>query len=329
MAKSRKDILVTGAAGFIGSHVAEQLLAAGHRVTAFIRYTSTGTAGFLESLDETLKPNLRCIAGDIRNRDDVCRAVSGSDTVIHLAAHIAIPYSYLAPDDFLLVNAGGTMNLLQAAREAGTSRIVLLSTSEVYGTARYTPIDENHPQVAQSPYSASKIAADKIGESFHRSFGLPVVIARPFNTYGPRQSARAVIPTIILQALRGNTVKLGNVDTRRDLNFVKDTAAALNKIALSKKGVGEQVNICSGIDYSIADIVARVADRLGKKLTIKTDRRRVRPKKSEVSQLLGDGSKAEKLFGLPKKTTIEEGLRQTIAYYEARLENIKQEDYQL
>ncbi|MEZ5360714.1 MAG: SDR family NAD(P)-dependent oxidoreductase [Candidatus Zixiibacteriota bacterium] len=329
MATKHKHITVTGAAGFIGSHVTEQLLQAGHSVTAFVRYTSTGSAGFIDSFDQALCKNLNIISGDIRNRDDVRRALANSDVVIHLAAQIAIPYSYLAPDDFLRVNAGGTMNVLQTVNDLKISRAVILSTSEVYGSAQYTPIDEKHPQVAQSPYSASKIAADKIGESFYRSFGTPVVIARPFNTYGPRQSARAVVPTIILQALRGNTIKLGNIDTRRDLNYVKDTAAALIKIALSNKGIGEEVNICSGVDISIADIVEKVGDILGKKLTIKTDKRRVRPTKSEVSRLLGDGTKAEKLFHLPKKTSIEEGLKQTIAYFESHLETMKKEDFQL
>ncbi len=329
MKKSPKKILVTGAGGFIGSHVTEQLLASGHKVTALVRYTSTGQAGFIDTFTPELRKNLTILLGDIRNRDDAFRALKGNDTVIHLAAQIAIPYSYIAPDDFLRVNAGGTVNILQATRELKAKRIVLLSTSEVYGSAQYIPIDEAHPQVAQSPYSASKIAADKMGESFNLSFNSPVVIARPFNTYGPRQSARAVIPTIILQALRSNIVKLGNIYARRDLNFVKDTASALVKIGLSARGTGRQFNICTGEDYSIEEIVGFVADILGTKLTIKTDRRRVRPKKSEVSRLLGDGSKANKMFRLSKRTDITDGLRQTIAYFEERIKTLKAEDYQL
>lgn len=325
----QKKILVTGAGGFIGSHLTEKLVRSGAEVTALVRYTSGGTAGFIDRFDQKLKSKINIIYGDIRNRDDVNRAMVKNEIVFHLAAQIAIPYSYLAPGDFLDVNAGGTLNVLTAARILKIKRIVLMSTSEVYGSARYIPIDENHPQVAQSPYSASKIAADKLAESFYLSFKTPVVIARAFNTYGPRQSARAVIPTIILQALRGKTVKLGNIETRRDLNFVEDTADALIKIGLSRKGAGEQFNICTGTDHSIADLVDLVGDILGKKLIIKTESRRIRPKDSEVDQLLGDGTKGEKLFGLGKKTNLKSGLTKTITWFEKQLETLKKEDYQL
>jgi len=324
-----KKILVTGAGGFIGSHVVEYLLESGADVTAFLRYTSTGSTGHLARIKPDLRRKLSLVYGDIRNRDDVFRAVSGNDIIIHLAAQIAIPYSYVSPTDFLNVNAVGTMNLLAAGREAKSRRIVHLSTSEVYGSAQYVPIDEKHPLVAQSPYSASKIAADKIAESFHRSFGTPVIIARPFNTYGPRQSARAVIPTIILQALRGKTIKLGNIDTRRDLNFVADTAAALAKMAASTKGSGEQFNIATGKDYPIGELVELVADILGKKLTIKTDRRRIRPRNSEVIRLQGDGSRAVKTFKLGRRTDIKTGLKKTIAYFEANIDTFAKEDYQV
>ena len=330
MSKTQEiKILVTGAGGFIGSHVVDQLLAKDIRTTAFVRYTSTGAAGFLDSLPEAAKKKLTIIHGDIRNRDDVFRAAKGNDVIIHLAAQIAIPYSYLAPDDYLAVNTGGTLNVLHAVTDLKMKRLIQLSTSEVYGSAQYVPIDEKHPLTAQSPYSASKIAADKLAESFYCAFGTPVVTARPFNTFGPRQSPRAVIPTIILQALRGSTIKLGNADTRRDMNFVEDTAAGLVKMALSSKGTGEQFNLCGGNDISIREIVSLVGDILGKKLTIKSDHRRVRPSNSEVTRLMGDGSKADKLFKLGKRIDIKAGLSKTIDYFEARLDSIQKEDYQL
>ncbi len=329
MKRQGKKILITGAGGFIGSHVTEYLLDAGADVTAFLRYTSTGAIGRLAELKPSARRRLSLVYGDIRNRDDVVRAVSGRDIIIHLAAQIAIPYSYISPADFLNVNATGTMNIIAAGREAKVRRIVHLSTSEVYGSAQYVPIDEKHPLVAQSPYAASKIAADKVAESFHRSFGIPVVIARPFNAYGPRQSARAVIPTIILQALRGKTIKLGNTDTRRDLNFVGDTASALAKMALSSKGAGEHFNIATGRDYSIAQLVEFVADILGKNLAIKTDRRRIRPRGSEVTRLRGDGSRAARTFKFGRRTDIRSGLKKTIAYYEANIDTFSDEDYQI
>jgi len=324
-----KKILVTGAGGFIGSHLTELLLDSGAEVTAFIRYTSTGSIGHLEELDPAARRRLNVVFGDIRNRDDVNRAVSGNDIVVHLAAQIAIPYSYISPGDFLNVNAAGTLNVLMAARDTSVKRVVHLSTSEVYGSAQYTPIDERHPLAAQSPYAASKIAADKLAQSFHLSFGVPAVVARPFNTYGPRQSARAVIPTIILQALRGKNIRLGNTDSRRDLNFVGDTAAALAKIALSSKGAGNQYNIASGRDFAISELVDIIGDILGKQLTIKTDRRRVRPGGSEVTRLLGDGSQAEKTFGLRKRTGIKTGLEMTIAFFESNIGLFPKEDYQV
>ena len=324
-----KKVLVTGAGGFIGSHVAEYLLDAGAVATAFLRYTSTGAIGRLAELDPKTRRRLHIVYGDIRNRDDVARAASGNDIIIHLAAQIAIPYSYISPADFLNVNAVGTLNILAAGREAKVSRVVHLSTSEVYGSAQYVPIDEKHPLVAQSPYAASKIAADKVAESFHRSFATPVVIARPFNTYGPRQSARAVIPTIILQALRGTTIRLGNVDTRRDLNFVGDTASALVRMALSSRGIGGQFNIATGEDYSIAELVDFVADILGKNLTIKTDRRRVRPRESEVTRLLGNGERARNTFKLGRRLDIKNGLKTTIAYFESKIDTFSDEDYQI
>ena len=324
-----KKILVTGAGGFIGSHLVELLIESGAEVTAFVRYTSSGKAGHLDQLTSDKRQSPKIIFGDIRDRDDVRRAVSGNDIVIHLAAQIAIPYSYIAPGDFMSVNTVGTLNILSATREFEVKRVVQLSTSEVFGSAQYIPIDENHPQVAQSPYAASKIAADKLAESFYLSFGTPVVIARPFNTYGPRQSTRAVIPTIILQALRGKTIKLGATDTRRDLNYVTDTALALAKIALSGKGVGGQFNIATGKDYSVAEIVKIVGDTLGKKLVVKSEKRRVRPPKSEVVRLVGNGSLANMTFGLGSRTDLRTGLERTIAYFETNIDNFSIEDYQV
>jgi len=325
----KKNILITGAGGFIGSHLTESLLHDGARVTALVRYTSSGTTGRLESIPAALRGKLKIIHGDIRDPDVCTTAIKGNDLVCHLAAQIAIPYSYLAPRDFVAVNALGTANLLQAARTARVKKFLQVSTSEVYGTAQYVPIDENHPQVAQSPYSASKIAADRIAESFYRSFNLPVVIVRPFNTYGPRQSARAVIPTIILQALRGRTIKLGSIDTRRDLNYVNDTVTGMIGAAFSDKTTGRTINLATGNDYAIDELVEYVAGIIGKKLIIKTEKRRVRPSKSEVRRLQGDCALAKKLYGFKPKYTIMTGLKKTVRYFEKNIDSYPQEDYQL
>ena len=325
----KQKILITGAGGFIGSHLAERLLSDGAKVTALVRYTSSGATGWLETLPPALHKNLRIIHGDIRDPDICDVAVKGNRIVFHLAAQIAIPYSYVAPRDFIAVNALGTANMLQAARAEGVNKFVQVSTSEVYGTAQYVPIDENHPQVAQSPYSASKIAADKMAESFYRSFGLPVVIVRPFNTYGPRQSARAVIPTIIIQALRSRTVRLGNINTRRDLNFVGDTTAGMISAALSDKTVGQTINLATGKDYTIEELVEIVSKILGKKLIIQTEKRIVRPSKSEVRRLQGDFALAKELFGYAPKHTIAAGLKKTIRFFEKHIESYAKEDYQL
>jgi NAD dependent epimerase/dehydratase len=326
--RSRK-VLVTGAGGFIGSHLTELLVRSGADVTAFVRYTSTGTAGHLDRSAPEIQSRLKLIHGDIRNHDDVVRAATGADIILHLAAQIAIPYSYLSPGDFINVNTLGSLHVLSAARELKATRVIIVSTSEVYGSAQYLPIDEKHPLVAQSPYAASKIAAEKVAESFCRSFDVPVVIVRPFNAYGPRQSARAIIPTIILQALRGNTIRLGNSDTRRDFNFVEDTAHALATIAVSQKGIGGVFNVATGADQTVDEIVALVGKILGKRLTVKTERRRVRPKDSEVRHLRGDGSSADRLFRLGRRTSLRAGLEKTVAYYHDHLNEFRTEDYQL
>ena len=324
-----KKILVTGAAGFIGSHLTEMLLDADANVTALARYTSSGKAGWLDYLRPALRKRLKVVFGDIRD-PDICRtAVGKNGFVFHLAAQIAIPYSYIAPRDFLNVNALGTANMLQASREAGVTKFLHVSTSEVYGSARYVPIDENHPQVAQSPYSASKIAADKIAQSFYLSYDSPVVTVRPFNCFGPRQSARAVMPTIVLQALKGHVIKLGNVDTRRDMNFVADVARGMMAACLSDRTSGMTLNLATGKDYSIKDMVGLVSDILGKNLSIKTEKRRRRPNKSEVQRLMGDSSLARKTIDYYSITTFRAALRKTIAFYEKHLDMYRQEDYQL
>ena len=322
-----KKILVTGGAGFIGSHLVEELVRQKAIVTVLARYTSSGRAGWLEYFPDRSK--LAIVFGDIRDPDICQAAVDGNDYIFHLAAQIAIPYSYIAPRDFLTVNAIGTANILQAARQQKVKKILHVSTSEVYGTAQYVPIDESHPQVAQSPYAASKIAADKMAESFFRSFGMPIVTVRPFNCYGPRQSARAVIPTIILQALSGSIIKLGNIDTRRDMNYVADIASGMIKAVFTAKTDGKVFNLATGKDYSIEEIVNLTADIMGKNLKIKTDRKRVRPDKSEVQRLQGDSKLARKLIGYKPQYQLREGLIKTIEFFERNMNLYKKEEYQL
>jgi NAD dependent epimerase/dehydratase len=326
--KGRKT-LITGAAGFIGSHLAETLLKDRAHVTALVRYTSSGKAGWLDHLPPALRKRLKVVYGDIRDPDICKMAIDGSDFVFHLAAQIAIPYSYIAPRDFFNVNVLGTANMLQAAREAGVRKFLHVSTSEVYGSAQYVPIDENHPQVAQSPYSASKIAADKIAESFHLSFDFPVVTVRPFNCFGPRQSARAVVPTIVLQALRGRTVKLGNVDTRRDMNYVTDIVSGMIAACFGAGSSGLTLNLATGEDYTIRDMVGIVSDILGKNLIIKTEKRRKRPRKSEVQRLVGDSNLAQKIIGYGPSLTLKAGLKKTISFFEKNLNLYPREDYRL
>ncbi len=315
------NVLVTGAGGFIGSHLVEKLFE-DHNVTAFLRYTSSGSRG---CLNECKSPawmadhpeEFKVIYGDIRSRDDIYRAVKDNEIthIIHLAAQIAIPWSYLSPAEFVQTNIIGTLNILMAAKEFGIERVVHMSTSEVYGTAQEDIMDERHPQVAQSPYAASKIGADKLCESFHRAFKLPVVIARPFNTYGPRQSGRAVIPSIILQALEKDEIQLGSLTCSRDFNYVEDQVNALVKLCFSDKGAGKAYNLCTGEDYSLGEIVKYVGQILGKELTIKIDKKRERPKDSEVDRLCGDGSVANEVFGLEERTGIMTGLIKTVDYF--------------
>jgi len=324
-----KKVLVTGAGGFIGSHLTEVLLKQNAKVTALLRYTSEGHIGRLDFLQSNLKNKLKIIYGDVRDPDICLKAAESVNYIFHLAAQIAIPYSYIAPRDFLMVNGMGSANMLQAARTVKIKKFLQVSTSEVYGTAQYVPIDEKHPQVAQSPYSASKIAADKIAQSFYHSFELPVVTIRPFNCYGPRQSARAIIPTIIIQALRGHIIRLGNIDTRRDMNYVSDIVSGMIAAGFDPKTAGKTINLASGKDYSIEELVGFVGDILAKKLRIKTEKRRFRPEKSEVLRLVGDHRLAEKIIGYVPKQSIKTGLEKTIRFFQKNRELFARENYQL
>jgi len=317
-----KKVLVTGAGGFIGSHLAEKLTALGAETRAMVHYRSNGSWGWLDRSD--LSKDMEVIAGDIRDHNFVNQAVSGREIVFHLAALIAIPYSYQAPLSYVQTNVEGTVNVLQASREQGVERMVHTSTSEVYGSARYVPIDEAHPLQGQSPYSASKIGADKMAESFHLSFDLPVVTVRPFNTYGPRQSARAVIPTIITQALSGDTVKLGNIHPTRDFNFVHDTADGLIKVAESAGVEGQVINIGTGNEISIGDLLVSILKLMGKPdAPAVSDSARHRPEPSEVDRLCADNTKAKELTGWFPAHTLNEGLTETIRWVEENLEGFR------
>ncbi len=313
-------VLVTGADGFIGSHLTETLVDKGYDVRAFVLYNSFNSWGWLDHSDPRIRKSLDVFAGDIRDPYGVRAAMKGCDAVLHLAALIAIPYSYHSPDTYIDTNIKGTLNVLQAARDLGVRRVVHTSTSEVYGTARFVPITEAHPLQGQSPYSASKIGADQLAYSFHASFGLPVVTARPFNTYGPRQSARAVIPTIITQLAQGaRQIKLGAVTPTRDFNYVKDTVAGFMAALKSERGVGEVVNFGSNYEISVGDTARLIAKVMGKEVEILTDEARLRPSNSEVERLWADNTKARELFdwvpaygGLDGFTR---GLEQTVQWF--------------
>jgi dTDP-glucose 4,6-dehydratase len=307
-----KKVLVTGAGGFIGSHLTERLAGAGARVRALVHYNALGTWGWLD--DSPVKTDIEVLAGDVCDRDSVRRAVEGVEVVFHLAALIAIPYSYHAPASYVRANVEGTLNVLQAAREVGVEKVVHTSTSEVYGTARYVPIDEAHPLQGQSPYSATKIGADKLAEAFHLSFGLPVVTVRPFNTYGPRQSARAVIPTIITQCLTGEVVRLGNLTPTRDLNYVENTAEGFMAAASAPGAVGRVLNLGTGREISIGDLAQLIARLAERPVRIESDEARTRPGGSEVERLLADSTAARELLGWEPRVGLEEGLRRTIEW---------------
>ena len=322
---TNRSVLVTGAGGFIGSHLTERLVHEGASVRALIHYNSAGTHGWLD--DSSVLKDIQLIAGDICDRDRLREAMQGVSVVFHLAALIAIPYSYSAPASYVRTNIEGTLNVLQTARELGIERVIHTSTSEVYGTARYVPMDEDHPLQGQSPYSASKIGADKIAESFYLSFGLPVVTVRPFNTFGPRQSARAVISTIITQCLNGATVNLGNVHPTRDFSYVANTVDGFLLAASSAEAVGKTINLGSNREISITDLVNLVVEQIGRPVTIKTDEQRVRPKASEVERLYADNTLARTLLAWEPRVSLEEGLKLTIDWLRERREHYQADVY--
>jgi NAD dependent epimerase/dehydratase len=314
-----KRILVTGADGFIGSHLTEALLSADHKVRAFVYYNSFNSWGWIDSFSPEQKKALEVFCGDIRDPNGVRKAMEGVDVVFHLAALIGIPFSYHSPDSYIDTNIKGTLNVLQAARQEGVKKVLVTSTSEVYGTARYVPIDEGHPLQPQSPYSASKISADAMAESFWRSFDLPLTIVRPFNTYGPRQSARAVIPTIITQLLAGSKeIKLGDLRPARDFVYVKDTVKGFIKLAECDKAMGETVNIATGEEISIGDIAGKIVTLINPAASITTDKVRMRPAKSEVERLCGCNKKLSRLTGWTPDTRIDTGICETIQWFKIK-----------
>ena len=323
-----KKVLVTGADGFIGSHLTEHLLERGYEVKAFTYYNSFNTWGWLDTLPKGKLEQIEIFQGDIRDPNGVREAMKGVDGVFHLAALIAIPFSYHSPDSYVDTNIKGTLNVLQAARDLSLERVLITSTSEVYGTAQYVPIDEKHPYQGQSPYSATKIGADRLAESFYRSFNLPVTIVRPFNTFGPRQSARAVIPTIISQLLAGKEeIKLGSLTPTRDFNYVKDTANGFYEIAKSQQTIGQEINIATQREISIGDLAAELIRQINPKAVIVCEKQRTRPEKSEVNRLLGSNEKIRRLTAWEPKYTFEEGLAETIAWIRDNMSAYKTDIY--
>ncbi len=325
-----KKVLVTGADGFIGSHLTELLLQAGFDVKAFVYYNSFNTWGWLDTLPQEKLKEIEIFTGDIRDPNGVRHAMQGMEGVFHLAALIAIPFSYHSPDSYVDTNIKGTLNVLQAARDLQLERVLVTSTSEVYGTARYVPIDEHHPFQGQSPYSATKIGADRLAESFYRSFELPVTIVRPFNTFGPRQSARAVIPTIISQLLAGKEeIKLGSLTPTRDFNYVKDTANGFLEIARSEKTVGEEINIATEKEISIGELAKEIISQINPEAKIVCEKERLRPEKSEVNRLLGSNKKIRQLTDWTPKYTFAQGIEETIAWMKEHMEAYKADIYNL
>jgi dTDP-glucose 4,6-dehydratase len=325
---SGKRVLVTGAGGFIASHLVERLIEKGASVRAYVRYNSRGDPGLLSRLDPAVYSALEVIAGDLRDLPAVQQAIKGVDVVFHLGALIAIPYSYLHPAEVVECNVLGTLNVLLAARDFGCPRLIHTSTSEVYGTALYVPIDERHPLQGQSPYSASKIGADKLAESFFCAYNLPVVTVRPFNTFGPRQSARAVIPTILSQALAGKDLRLGSLATKRDFTYVSDTVDGFLRAAESQGLEGETFNLGSGREVTIGELVELAGRLVGRTLQVVQEAERVRPKRSEVMRLLSDNSKAREVLGWQPRVSLEEGLRRTFDWMRANLDWYRVNIYQ-
>lgn len=323
-------VLVTGADGFIGSHLTEELVLKGYEVRAFVYYNSFNTWGWLDTLPQEIMKSVEVFQGDIRDPNGVEEAMRDVNVVFHLAALIAIPFSYHSPDTYVDTNIKGTLNVLQAARKLGTDRVLTTSTSEVYGSARYIPIDENHPFQGQSPYSATKIGADRLAESFYRSFQVPVSIVRPFNTYGPRQSARAVIPTIITQLLGGKAeIKLGSLTPSRDFNYVKDTVHGFIAIYESDKTIGEEINIASQKEISVGELAQMLIEQINPHARIICEEDRKRPEKSEVNRLLGSNNKILRLTDWKQKYSLEEGLQNTIEFLKDNLHRYKIDLYNI
>lgn len=323
-------VLVTGADGFIGSHLTEELVKQGHNVKAFSYYNSFNSWGWLDTIPEEILNEIEVFTGDVRDPNGVREAIKGVDEVYHLAALIAIPFSYHSPDSYVDTNIKGTLNVLQAARDFDLSKILITSTSEVYGTAQYVPIDEKHPLQGQSPYSATKIGADRLAESFYRSFNMPITIVRPFNTYGPRQSARAVIPTIITQLLaRKDEIQLGSLRPTRDFNYVKDTVRGFIEIAKSDKTIGEEINIATQEEISIGHLAEELIRQINPNAKIICDEQRLRPDKSEVNRLLGSNEKIMRLTNWKPNYTLEKGLAETIEFFKHNLNQYKTSIYNI
>mgnify|MGYP002568287977 CR=1 FL=1 len=325
-----EKVLVTGSAGFIGSHLTEELVREGFDVRALVHYNSLGSWGWLETLPREIMDGVEVVQGDVRDPYGINKSMRGVNGVFHLAALIAIPYSYHSPEAYVDTNIKGTLNILQAARELHTARVLVTSTSEVYGSAQYVPIDEAHPFQGQSPYSATKIGADRIAESFYRSFDLPISIVRPFNTYGPRQSARAIIPTIITQLLAGKIeIELGSLAPTRDFNYVKDTISGFIEIYRSDRTIGEEINIATQQEISIRDLASELIRQINSNAKVVCDEDRLRPEKSEVNRLLGSNAKLKRLTAWQPRFTFEEGIAETIAFLRSNLDMYKTDLYNL
>lgn len=325
-----KSALITGADGFIGSHLTEDLVESGYKVKAFAYYNSFNSWGWLDTIPKEILKEIEVFTGDVRDPNGVKEAMKNIDEVFHLAALIAIPFSYHSPDTYVDTNIKGTLNILQAARDLETSRVLITSTSEVYGTAQYVPIDEKHPMQGQSPYSATKIGADRLAESFYRSFNMPITIVRPFNTYGPRQSARAVIPTIITQLLAGKLeIKLGSLTPTRDFNYVKDTVNGFIEIAKSNNTIGEEINIATQQEITIGELAEELIRQINPNARIICEEQRLRPEKSEVNRLLGSNEKIKQLTDWKPNYTFEQGLAETIEFFKHNLDKYKTDIYNI
>jgi NAD dependent epimerase/dehydratase len=324
-----KTVLVTGAGGFIGSHLVEGLLREGHRVRAFVRYASHGKAGWLEEMPAKLRDRYEPFFGDITDARAVREAARGCSRIYHLAALIGIPYSYVAPASYVAVNVNGTLNVLEAARDEGTERVIVTSTSEVYGTAVYAPIDEEHPLQPQSPYSATKIGADNIALSYHKAFGTPVTVVRPFNTYGPRQSTRAVIPTVITQALYADRISIGSRTPVRDMVYVGDTVAGFIAAANSDTCVGTVTNLATGVGVTVGELIERIVAITGRKVPVVETDARKRPETSEVFKLLGSAAKAHERAGWRPRVSLDEGLARAVAWFREHTDTARTGEYRV